>query len=85
MPDVSLNATAGRRGYIVHCTAGDCFRQGWMLSGGTSASAPLMAGIVADANQYSQAHGGQRLGFANPFLYQTFQRHRLGVPRHHPG
>ena len=85
MPDVSLNATAGRRGYIVHCTAGDCFREGWMLSGGTSASAPLMAGIVADANQYSQAHGGQRLGFANPFLYQTFQRHRLGVPRHHPG
>ena len=73
VPDVSLNATAGRRGYIVHCTAGDCFREGWMLSGGTSASAPLMAGIVADANQYSRAHGGQRLGFANPFLYQTFQ------------
>ena len=73
VPDVSLNATAGRRGYIVHCTAGDCFHQGWMLSGGTSASAPLMAGIVADANQYSRAHGGQRLGFANPFLYQTFQ------------
>ena len=73
VPDVSLNATAGRRGYIVHCTAGDCFRQGWMLTGGTSASAPLMAGIVADANQYSRAHGGERLGFANPFLYRTFQ------------
>ena len=72
VPDVSLNATAGRHGYIVHCTAGDCFGQGWMLSGGTSASAPLMAGIVADANEYSLAHGGPRMGFANPFLYDTF-------------
>lgn len=73
VPDVSLNATAGARGYIVHCTAGDCFRQGWLLTGGTSASAPLMAGIVADANEYSRAHGGGRMGFANPFLYATFR------------
>ena len=38
-------------------------------SGGTSAGAPLMAGITADMNEYSLANGGQRLGFANPFLY----------------
>ena len=70
-----MNATAGSRGYIVHCTAGNCFGGGWMLAGGTSASAPLLAGIVADANQYSRAHGGQRLGFANPFLYRMFANH----------
>ena len=39
---------------------------GWTTLGGTSASAPLLAGIVADINSYSLAHGGQRLGFAEP-------------------
>jgi hypothetical protein len=70
-----MNATAGSRGYIVHCPAGNCFGGGWLLAGGTSAGAPLLAGIVADANQYSRAHGGQRLGFANPFLYRMFANH----------
>ncbi|HEV8450076.1 MAG TPA: hypothetical protein VGQ45_01480, partial [Gaiellales bacterium] len=37
--------------------------------GGTSAGAPLMAAITADANSYSRANGGQRMGFANPLLY----------------
>jgi subtilase family serine protease len=37
--------------------------------GGTSVSAPLMAGIAADANQ---ANGGTPLGFLNPLIYGTY-------------
>ncbi|MGZ4430027.1 MAG: S53 family peptidase [Gaiellales bacterium] len=69
IPDVSLNATPGRHGYIVYCTTAPCGGSGWMTVGGTSAAAPLLAAITADANQYSLANGGARLGFANPFLY----------------
>jgi subtilase family serine protease len=35
-------------------------------SGGTSASAPLWAGIIALADQYT----GRHLGFVNPAIYQ---------------
>ena len=38
---------------------------GWLAIGGTSAAAPLMAGITADAN----TSAGVDLGFASPFLY----------------
>lgn len=71
VPDVSLHASPARHGYPVYCTTGACGHAGWMTLGGTSASAPLLAGIVADMNSYSRAHGGLRLGFANPFLYDT--------------
>jgi hypothetical protein len=71
VPDVSLHASAAQHGYPVYCTTGACGHAGWMTLGGTSASAPLLAGIVADMNSYSLAHGGVRLGFANPFLYDT--------------
>ena len=72
MPDVSLHASAAQHGYPVYCTTGACGHAGWMTLGGTSASAPLLAGIVADMNSYSLAHGGARLGFADPFLYDSF-------------
>ena len=39
----------------------------WNIVGGTSAAAPLMAGITADTNESA---GGANLGFANPFIYQ---------------
>ena len=71
-PDISLVADPAT-GYPVYCTSQvGCAGQGWTVIGGTSAAAPLMAAITADMNEYSQANGGQRLGFANPFLYQTF-------------
>ncbi len=38
----------------------------WSLAGGTSASAPLLAGIMAIANQMA----GHPLGFINPTLYK---------------
>jgi kumamolisin len=68
VPDISLDADPNT-GYIIYCTAGPCHNGGWGQIGGTSAGAPLMAGITADMNEYSLANGGQRLGFANPFLY----------------
>jgi kumamolisin len=37
----------------------------WGVVGGTSAAAPLAAGITADSNESA----GQNLGFANPFIY----------------
>ena len=38
-------------------------------TGGTSAAAPLWAGLTALANQQSVARGGSTLGFLNPLLY----------------
>ena len=38
----------------------------WMLTGGTSASAPLWAALIAVANQMA----GHSLGFINPALYK---------------
>jgi kumamolisin len=69
VPDISLHAAVTPHGYPVYCTTAVCGGAGWTTFGGTSASAPLMAAIVADMNQYSRAHGGRRLGYANPFLY----------------
>ncbi len=40
---------------------------GWQVIGGTSASTPLWAGIIADANQMA----GHSLGFINPGLYKV--------------
>ena len=39
----------------------------WQMIGGTSASTPLWAGIMADANQMA----GHPLGFINPGLYKV--------------
>ena len=76
LPDIALHASPIDHGHIVYCTTSACGERGWTTFGGTSAAAPLMAGIVADVNQYSRAHGGQRLGFANPFLYDRLRQHR---------
>jgi hypothetical protein len=68
VPDIALDA-ALKTGYIMKCTDPSCPPVPWFPAGGTSAGAPLMAAITADANQYSLAHGGARTGFANPLLY----------------
>jgi len=63
VPDVSFDANP-ITGYIVY-SGGK-----WRLFGGTSAGAPLLAAIIADADSYSIAHGGGRMGgSANPFFY----------------
>jgi kumamolisin len=65
-PDISLDARPKRTGYIIycdHCGSGPGIV--WAPVGGTSAAAPLMAALTADADEAA----GKQLGFANPFLY----------------
>jgi len=63
VPDVSFDANP-ITGYIIY-SGGK-----WRLFGGTSAGAPLLAAIIADADTYSITHGGGRMGgSANPFFY----------------
>ena len=63
VPDVSFDANP-ITGYIIY-SGGK-----WRLFGGTSAGAPLLAAIIADADTYSTAHGGGRMGgSANQFFY----------------
>jgi kumamolisin len=62
VPDVAGNADP-ETGYRMRV------RGRWSVSGGTSAVAPLYAGLVALVNQRLAAAGGQPLGFPNPLLY----------------
>jgi kumamolisin len=65
-PDVSLDARPRRTGYIIYCNhCGSGTGVPWGPIGGTSAGAPLMAALTADADESA----GKQLGFANPFLY----------------
>jgi kumamolisin len=65
-PDVSLDARPKRTGYIIYCDrCGAGPGVVWAPIGGTSAAAPLMSAVTADADEAA----GKQLGFANPFLY----------------
>jgi len=67
VPDVTANAGAP---YAVYCTiAGLCGRTGWTGLGGTSASAPTWAAIIALADSSSACAPTRPLGFINPALY----------------
>ena len=65
VPDVAADANP-RKGFPV--VTSDA-RGGYMISGhgGTSASAPTWAGIIALADQYA----GRHLGFVNPAIYRS--------------
>jgi hypothetical protein len=66
LPDLSLTA-AGHDGYLV-CLQGYCSQGDYFFSfGGTSASSPAAAGIMALVNQ---SLGGQPQGIANYVLYK---------------
>ena len=79
-PDISLFASPGFTGsfylfcqkdltYIQTCSLNSPFYT-FHAIGGTSASAPAFAGVMALVNQYSAAHGGSsRQGNPNPVLY----------------
>ena len=81
-PDVALDA-APQTGYIIRSHGLGGLGATYGIVGGTSAAAPLMAAITADANESA----GKDLGYANPFLYQTldaddrFLRHHAGQQR----
>jgi subtilase family serine protease len=48
---------------------------GFSLTGGTSEATPLLAGIVAIADQYA----GHGLGLLNPALYRMYAGHAPGL------
>jgi subtilase family serine protease len=60
-PDVSADADPDT-GYLIYWDGG------WQAFGGTSAAAPLWAGLIALADG-SSACAGRTIGFANPVLY----------------
>jgi subtilase family serine protease len=76
VPDIAYNASS-RTGVLVYdtapgdassgliCPAGNPCSAGWYVVGGTSASAPQWAGLVAIADQIA----GHGLGLINPTLY----------------
>jgi subtilase family serine protease len=63
-PDIAALAD-GYTGMLIGYTS---TAQGWVLGGGggTSLASPVLAGLVANAQQ---AHGSTRFGFLNPALY----------------
>jgi subtilase family serine protease len=64
VPDVSADASPHTGMALVISDGGD--RYTVRNSGGTSASAPVWAGLIALADQYA----GHRLGFVNPAIYR---------------
>jgi subtilase family serine protease len=77
VPDVAANADPAS-GYAVYCTVTNagCSTTGWITVGGTSAGAPFWAGSTALINQYLQAQGKKKVGYANPLLYNIFNGHQ---------
>jgi subtilase family serine protease len=76
VPDVSLSASADHDGYLLY--AGGKLQ----AVGGTSASSPVFAGIVAILNQYlvaKGAHATAGLGNINPNLYSLAQNASLNT------
>jgi hypothetical protein len=72
VPDVSADADPNT-GYSVFCKAGSiCNGAGWIEVGGTSAAAPLWAGLATDINQYLTNQSKPTLGSASAQLYQVF-------------
>jgi kumamolisin len=74
-PDVSAVADS-TTGYLIFQTDPESGEGTWNLTGGTSASAPLWAGVMALIQQKAQAAGIERIGFLNPLLY--------GIKASHP-
>jgi subtilase family serine protease len=64
VPDVAADANPNTGFPVVTTNTGGSYTIS--AHGGTSASAPLWAGIIALANQYA----GRHLGFVNPAIYQ---------------
>ncbi|TWP31485.1 S53 family peptidase, partial [Leekyejoonella antrihumi] len=71
VPDISADGDPESGYYIYNAVNG-----GWELIGGTSAAAPLWAGMTALINALPQCT--TRLGFANPTLYSVAAHAGLG-------
>ena len=70
VPDVAADADP-LTGYAIYDSTGGCRGQRcWGVVGGTSAAAPLWAGLIALANQAGAKQGLRPAGFLNPTLYR---------------
>ena len=74
-PDISMSAAASAGAWVYWSFAG-AGGAGWQVIGGTSEATPIMAGIVALADQQA----GHRLGLINPALYRLGALQQYGVP-----
>ena len=74
-PDISMSAAVNGGCWVYWSFAG-VGGAGWQVIGGTSEATPIMAGIVALADQQA----GHRLGLINPALYTLGALKRHGVP-----
>jgi len=68
LPDVSWNAAVD--GGVLVYTSFSGVRVGWHIIGGTSASSPQLAGLIALTNQISTSMGKGTVGYLNPLLYK---------------
>jgi subtilase family serine protease len=79
-PDISMSAAINGGCWIYMSFAGiekpGVSNPGWYIFGGTSEATPIMAGIVALADQQA----GRRLGWINPALYELGALRRAGDP-----
>jgi kumamolisin len=77
VPDVAAFADASP-GYPIVCSEGvqGCSGSGQSIAfvGGTSAAAPLVAGMIALWGQQARGQGLPKVGFAAPMLYSLAQR-----------
>lgn len=67
LPDLSWNAAVDG-GALVY-TSFPGVRVGWHVIGGTSASTPQIAGLLALANQFADQNHKRHVGWLNPILY----------------
>ena len=70
VPDVSLDADPAT-GYSIFYT--DRHNGSWTQVGGTSAAAPLWAGLTALVNEQLAASNLTTIGFANPLIYSLYK------------
>jgi subtilase family serine protease len=73
VPDVALAAAPGGWGYYSFSGVNSS-GAGWHIFSGSTEAAPMMAGIIALADELA----GHRLGLINPALYKLAQRQQAG-------
>ena len=78
VPDVTMLADL-QPGYNIFCTVGECNGLGggpWIVVGGTSAAAPMVAGGLLLVDQVLRERHRQNLGAADPLLYRIARHYR---------
>jgi subtilase family serine protease len=75
VPDISMSAAVNGAALVYLDSAVTGGPAGFYLIGGTSEASPLLAGVIAIADQYA----GHGLGLLNPALYKMEADHDPGI------